>query len=245
MPQPLSPVLILGARSDIARALAHAYAAKGCDLILGARDAASLEADCADLALRHKVGARAVTFNVTDGAPDTFFAGLGAVPGTVVMVAGLLGNQDEAVADDALAARIMATNYEGPSRYLLAAARVMTAPGSALIGISSVAGDRGRGSNLVYGSAKAGFTAFLSGLRNRLAPRGIQVLTVKPGFVDTKMTENMKLPGALTAKPEAVARAVLRAHGKGRNEIYAKAVWRPVMGIIRMIPEPIFKRLKL
>ncbi len=77
------------------------------------------------------------------------------------------------------------------------------------------------------------------------SPNKVQVLTVKPGFVDTKMTEGMKLPGALTAKPEAVARAVLRAHQKGRNEIYAKGVWRPVMAIIRTIPEPIFKRLKL
>jgi len=245
MPKPLSPVLILGARSDIARALARAYAAQGCDLILGARDPGSLEADCADLRLRHTIAAEAVAFDVTDGKPDAFFARLSATPGTLIMVAGLLGDQDEAVADDALAARIMATNYEGPSRYLLAAARVMTAPGSALIGISSVAGDRGRGSNLVYGSAKAGFTAFLSGLRNRLAPNKIQVLTVKPGFVDTRMTEGMKLPGALTAKPDAVARAVLRAHIRGRNEIYAKAAWRPIMTIIRAIPEPVFKRLKL
>jgi short-subunit dehydrogenase len=245
MAKPLSPILIIGARSDIARALAHEYAARGCDLILGARDAAALEADCADLALRHKVTARAVAIDVTDGAPDAFFAALGDVPGTVVMVAGLLGDQDEAVADDALAARIMETNYNGPARYLLAAARVMQAKGSAIIGISSVAGDRGRGSNLVYGSAKAGFTAFLSGLRNRLAPRGIQVLTVKPGFVDTKMTEGMKLPGALTAQPEAVARAVLKAHNKGRSEIYAKAAWRPIMAIIRTIPEPVFKRMKL
>lgn len=245
MAKPLSPVLILGARSDIARALAHEYAARGCDLILAARDPAALEADCADLALRHKIGARAVAVDVTDGAPDAFFAALDEVPGTIVMVAGLLGDQDEAVADDALAARIMETNYNGPARYLLAAARLMEKKGSAIIGISSVAGDRGRGSNLVYGSAKAGFTAFLSGLRNRLVQRDIQVLTVKPGFVDTRMTEGMKLPGALTAKPEAVARAIVRAQEKGRGVIYAKAVWRPIMQIIRLIPEPVFKRLKL
>jgi len=114
-----------------------------------------------------------------------------------------------------------------------------------LIGISSVAGDRGRATNYVYGSAKAGFTAFLSGLRNRLAKRGVHVMTVKPGFVATKMTEGMDLPDKLTADPDKLARSVLRAAKRRRNIIYVKPVWWLVMLIIRNIPEAIFKKLSI
>ena len=114
-----------------------------------------------------------------------------------------------------------------------------------IIGVGSVAGDRGRASNYyVYGSAKVGFGAFLSGLRNRLAKAGVHVLTVKPGFVRTKMTEGLKLPAALTAQPQEVAEAVFRAAAHGRDGIYVKARWRLIMAIIGLIPEKIFKRLK-
>ena len=122
----------------------------------------------------------------------------------------------------------------------------MEARGSgAIIGISSVAGDRGRASNFIYGSAKAGFTAFLSGLRNALASKGVQVLTVKPGFVATQMTAGKDLPPRLTAQPAEVARAIVSAHKKGRDVIYVKPVWRIVMLVIRTIPERVFKRLPL
>ena len=103
----------------------------------------------------------------------------------------------------------------------------------------------GRATNYVYGSAKAGFTAFLSGLRNRLAKQGVQVVTVKPGFVDTRMTEGMKLPPLLTAQPAEVGAAVLAAAQRGRDVIYVRWIWRLVMLIIQHIPERIFKRLKL
>jgi len=242
-----SPVLILGARSDIARALARRYAAEGCEVILGARDAARLAPDVADLSVRGAAGAQAVEFDVLADDPDAFFARLGRVPGTVVMVAGLLGEQDASMARDELAAVVMATNYTGPARYLLAAARAMRAAGQrgCLIGISSVAGDRGRGSNFIYGSAKAGFTALLSGLRNSLLADGIAVMTVKPGFVRTAMTAGMALPPALTASADEVAGTIVAAQRKGRDVVYAKPVWRPIMGIIRAIPEPVFKRLSL
>ncbi len=239
-----SPVLILGARSDIGRALARAYAARGATVILAARG--DMEAERQDLALRANVNVRAVAFDVTDGDPDGFFARLGETPGTIVMVAGLLGDQARSAADDAEAARVMATNYEGPARYLLAGARVMeTVAGACIIGISSVAGDRGRGSNFIYGSAKAGLTAFLSGLRNGYAKRGLHVMTVKPGFVATRMTAGMNLPAPLTAQPAQVATAILAAQEKRRDVIYVKARWRPVMAIIRMIPEGVFKKLSL
>jgi len=245
MAEVLSPVLIVGARSDIGRALAHAYAAQGCDLILSARPPLDLDADVKDLKLRHGKEASAAAYDVAKDDPDVFFKALKVVPGTVIMVAGLLGDQDVAVADDQAASQILETNFSGPARFLLAAARVMSKPDSALIGIASVAGDRGRGSNVVYGSAKAGFAAFLSGLRNRLQPTGVRVLTVKPGFVRTQMTAGMKLPPLLTAEPEAVAAAVLSAHRRGKDVIYTKRIWWPIMQVIKAIPEPVFKRLKL
>jgi hypothetical protein len=114
-----------------------------------------------------------------------------------------------------------------------------------IIGVSSVAGDRGRGSNYMYGSAKAGFTAYLSGLRNRLAKSNVHVITVKPGFVRTRMTEGLPLPGPVTAKPEQVARDVFKAYRGRRNEVYTLWMWRYIMLVIKLIPEAIFKRLNL
>lgn len=239
-----SPVLILGARSDIARALARSYAAKGAEVILAGRG--DMEIERKDLEIRADRPVRAVPFDVTAGDPDKFFVDLGEVPGTVVMVVGLLGDQDQSERDDAAAAQVMDTNYTGPARYLLAAARVMQdRKHGCIIGISSVAGDRGRGSNFIYGSAKAGFTAFLSGLRNRFAKTGLHVMTVKPGFVATQMTAHLELPGPLTAQPDDVAQAILKAQEKGRDEIYVLGLWRLIMMIIRAIPERIFKKLSL
>ncbi len=239
-----SPVLILGARSDIARALAQGYAAQGCEVILAARS--DLAADATDLTLRTGATVRAVSFDVIDGKPDEFFDALGQAPGTVVMVAGLLGDQAESAAKDDAATLVFDSNFTGPARYLLAAARCMDGvPNACIIGISSVAGERGRASNFVYGSAKAGLTAFLSGLRNAHAGKGLHVLTVKPGFVRTQMTQGMKLSPVMTAEPKQVADAIIKAHAKRRDVIYTLGRWRLVMAIIRAIPEPIFKKLSL
>ncbi len=239
-----SPVLIMGARSDIGRALAKGYAAKGCEVILAARG--DISADATDLALRTKATVRSVSVDITDGAADAFFDSLGEVPGTVVMVAGLLGDQAESAANDDIAAKVMDSNYNGPARYLLAASRRMAnVPDACIIGISSVAGDRGRASNFIYGSAKAGFTAFLSGLRNAHAKTGMHVMTVKPGFVRTQMTAGMKLSPVMTAEPEQVADAIIKAQDKKADVIYTLGRWRMVMTIISAIPELIFKKLSL
>jgi decaprenylphospho-beta-D-erythro-pentofuranosid-2-ulose 2-reductase len=239
-----SPVLILGARSDIGRALAKGYAERGCEVILAARG--DISADANDLALRTQAKVRSVSIDITDGAADSFFDSLGVVPGTVVMVAGLLGNQAESAAHDDIAARVMDSNYNGPARYLLAAARRMAnVPDACIIGISSVAGERGRASNFIYGSAKAGFTAFLSGLRNAHAKTGLHVITVKPGFVRTQMTVGMNLSPVMTAEPKQVAEAILKAQDKKSDVIYTLGRWRLVMMIIRAIPETLFKKLSL
>jgi short-subunit dehydrogenase len=241
-----SPVLIIGARSDIAAALAHAYGARGCDLILAARDPEALATAKADLEIRHRVTVRLVACDVTAPDPEPFFDGLGETPGTVVMVAGFMGDQNQSAADPSLAQVVMETNYNGPARILLTAARRMAERGSgAIIGISSVAGDRGRASNFIYGSAKAGFTAFLSGLRGAMVKSGVSVITVKPGYVATRMTAGMTLPAPLTAQPGEVAEAIVRAQLKDHDLIYVRPIWLPIMTIIRLVPERLFKRMKI
>lgn len=240
-------VLIVGATSDIGRAIAHDFARAGHGLALTARDPAQLAKDAEDLRLRHKVGVSVHGLDILDDAGvDAFAAGLQPLPDIAVCVVGLLGDQAENARDPAAAERVMRSNFNGPARLLAALANRCEARGSGiLVGISSVAGDRGRATNYVYGAAKAGFTAFLSGLRNRLAAKGVHVVTVKPGFVDTRMTAGMALPKRLTAQPEEVAAAVRRACESGRDVVYVRPVWRLIMAIIRAIPEPVFKRLKL
>lgn len=241
------PVLILGARSDMGQAIAQAFAAQGHPIQLAARNAASLDAVCADLALRHGVEVTLHDFDVLDSdgfAP--FLDSLPALPQVAVSVVGYMGEQAENERDLDKASLVLRSNFEGPAGILTLLANRFEARGSGtLVGVSSVAGDRGRATNYVYGSAKAGFTAFLSGLRNRLAKKGVHVVTVLPGFVNTAMTEGMDLPAKLTAEPQEVGGAVLKAVQKGRNVIYVRGIWWLVMAIIRNIPEPVFKKLKI
>lgn len=114
-----------------------------------------------------------------------------------------------------------------------------------IIALSSVAGDRGRQSNFIYGSAKAAFTAYLSGLRNYLYPQKVHVMTVKPGFMETKMTEGLPLNPKLTATPQQAAACIYKAYTKQKDVVYVLPVWRFIMLIIKNIPEFIFKKLKL
>ncbi|HEY9019764.1 MAG TPA: SDR family oxidoreductase [Paracoccaceae bacterium] len=240
------PVLVLGARSDIARALAHALAARGHPLQLAARQADTLERDRDDYALRHGVPVSLHELDVT--RPETFAAMLSSLPvppRIVISAVGLMGDQDANAADPALAMQVFATNFTGPALFCEEVARQMDSAGTpgALIGISSVAGDRGRARNYVYGSAKAGFTAYLSGLRQKYARRPLLVMTVRPGFVATAMTEGMDLPARLTTTPEALADRILRALDKGRP-VHVDPLWRVIMGIITHLPERIFMRLR-
>jgi decaprenylphospho-beta-D-erythro-pentofuranosid-2-ulose 2-reductase len=240
-------VLIVGAHSDIGRALARAYAAAGRDLVLAARQPERLDRDAADLRLRHGVAVTLAEFDILDTARhETLLDELAVLPATVISVVGFMGEQPASEAEPGAAQLVLRSNFEAPALFLGAVAQRMAARGSgAIIGISSVAGERGRATNYVYGSAKAGFTAFLSGLRNRLAKQGVRVITVKPGFVATRMTEGMKLPARLTAQPEEVAAAVLKAEVRGRDILYVRPIWQLVMLVIRLIPEAVFKRLKL
>lgn len=243
--KPVSTALILGAASDIGLALARAFARDGYAVILAARNASRLEADAADIRLRSGVDVRLAEFDVIGAVgPAEFADSIGPLPEIVVCVVGLMGSQTVSQTDAAAADLVMRTNYNGPVLFLGEFANRMNARGSGtIIGISSVAGDRGRQSNYIYGAAKAGLTAFLSGLRNRLSASGVHVITVKPGYVRTRMTEGMQLPAILTAAPEDVGDYVV-AH-LNRDVIYVRPVWRLIMAIVRGLPERLFKKTKL
>lgn len=239
-------VLVLGGSSDIGRAAARAFAKAGYDVGLAGRDAAALEPDAADLHARYNIEASTLKFDVLDTASfDGFVGSLPALPDVVVSIVGLLGVQEQAQSDLAQATTIMRSNYEGPSLILgLFAEKFLARGNGTIVGVSSVAGDRGRSSNYVYGSAKAGLSAFLSGLRARASRGGVHVVTVKPGFVRTKMTEGMKLIGPLTVEAPVVGDAILQAVEKKTDVVYVSGKWRLVMFIIKALPEAVFKKLK-
>jgi len=243
----MPPVLILGARSDIGKAAAHKFAALGHPVQLAGRNAFSLEADKTDMELRHRVPVSLHEFDaLATDTHEAFVANLPELPQIAVCAVGLMGRQAEHEREIAAAARVMRSNYEAPASILALLANRFEERGSGtIVGISSVAGDRGRATNYVYGSAKAGFTAFLSGLRNRLAKRGVHVVTVLPGFVATQMTEGMDLPAKLTAEPNEVADAIARAVERKKDVIYVRPIWRLIMLIIRNTPERIFKVMKI
>lgn len=242
-----SPVLILGARSDIGLAVAHKFASLGWPVQLAARRVETLHAEKSDIELRYAV---TVTLHEFDALAiethEGFVAQLPQLPEIAVSAVGLMGDQAENERDIGAAVRVMRSNFEGPATVLAVLANHFSDRGSGtLVGISSVAGERGRATNYVYGSAKAGLTAFLSGLRNRLARHGVHVVTVLPGFVATRMTEGMDLPARLTAQPAEVAAAIVRAVERKKNVVYVRPVWWLIMSIIRNIPEFLFKRMKI
>lgn len=239
--------LVIGATSDIGRAIARRLAADGYALQLAGRAAARLEDEAAEIRTLSGVPVTTLHCDVLEAdAGGASLARLHPLPDVAICVVGLLGDQVRSEKDSAAAERVMRTNYVGPALLLGALAERFAQRGSGvLVGVSSVAGDRGRAANYIYGSAKAGFTAFLSGLRNRLARSGVHVVTVKPGFVRTRMTAGMDLPARLTATPEQVAAAVSKALRARRDIVYVLPIWRLIMLAIRAIPERVFKRLKV
>ena len=241
------PVLILGSRSDIGNALAHKFAAAGHPLQLAARNVETLVDAKNDLEIRYEIPVTLHEFDVlTTDTHEKFVADLIELPELGICVVGLMGTQEENEQDISIACKVMRSNYEGPASIMAILAEHFLRRGTGtLVGISSVAGERGRAKNYVYGSAKAGFSAFLSGLRNRLAKKGIHVITVLPGFVATQMTDGMDLPARLTAQPEEVAQHIARAVERRKDVVYVRPIWRLIMFVIRNIPERIFKGMNI
>ena len=243
-------VLLVGATSGIGRALARRLAADGHDLILAGRREQELRRDARDLEIRSGIRASSLAFDARDWeAYDPFVAACtggraGELEG-VVMCLGDMPEQADAEADPALARRAIDVNYASVVTLFERIAPGLQARGRGyLCAISSVAGDRGRPSNHIYGSTKAGLDAYLQGLRPRLAKSGVRVVTVKPGFVDTGLTFGR--PGMfLVASPEEVAGDIVRAIERDRAVVYSPGFWRILLWIIRSIPDPIYKRLSL
>ena len=240
-------ILILGATSDIAKATAHEYARKGYGLQLAARNRDKLEVIAKDLRIRHDLPVDCFYFDALDySSHETFWRKLPQRPDVTLCAFGYLGNQEKGQQEWEEARQIVEANYTGAVSILnIVAQTYEEQERGTIIGISSVAGERGRASNYLYGSAKAGFTAYLSGLRNRLSKKGVHVLTVKPGFVRTKMTEGLDLPSPLTAEAEQVAKAIYKGARAKKDVIYTLAVWQLIMQNIRLIPESIFKKMNL
>lgn len=243
----MSTVLIIGAKSDIAKAVAREYAHHGYDLCLAARNIEEVSSLKSDIEIRSGQKVALKEFDIIDfAAHENFYNSLEAKPLGVIVVAGYMAEQKECENDFTKTLNTINVNYTGAVSILNIVANDMEKEKRGfIIGVSSVAGDRGRKSNYIYGSSKAAFSAYLSGLRNRLFGSGVHVLTVKPGFVATKMTEGLDLPAKLTAQPQDVARDIYQAQQKGKNVLYTKWIWQYVMLIIKHIPEFIFKKMSI
>jgi decaprenylphospho-beta-D-erythro-pentofuranosid-2-ulose 2-reductase len=244
----MSKILILGATSTIAEHCARLWAARGDELYLVGRNEERLALITADLKLRGaaKVGSYCMDLNDIDGHRAMLEKAEAELEGldTVLVAHGTLPNQKQCEHDVQLTLREIRTNALSTVALLTLLANSFEEKRKGIIAvISSVAGDRGRQRNYVYGSAKAMVTAFTSGLRQRLHKSGVAVLTIKPGFVYTPMTEGMDLPPLLTARPEEVAIGIDKAVRQRRTITYERPVWRLVMSVIKLIPEPLFKKL--
>ncbi len=242
-------VLILGATSPVARVVADEYAQRGHFLVLAARDVDEAHRLAADLRVRHQVEAIALAFDArdTDGHPaliDAVEEAAGPID-AALLAFGYMGVQEVSEHELEEARKVIEVNYTGAASLSEALANRMVERGrGAIVGLASVAGDRGRATNYVYGSAKGAFALYLQGLRNRVAGDGVQVLTVKLGFVDTRMTFGMETPLPV-ASPEAAGKAIVNAQERGADVIYYPRFWRGVMAVIRAIPERVFKGLSI
>jgi short-subunit dehydrogenase len=242
-------ILVMGATAAIATAVARRYAVDGHSFFLIARNGDKLDRLVDDLIAR---GAGRVDHAILDirdrdkhGAIlDQAFDHLGTID--IVLIAhGYLPDGDHAHHDMADAITTMDVNATDTIAFLTPLAdRLAEQRHGTIAGISSVAGDRGRAKNYVYGAAKAAFATYLNGLRNRLHDDGVHVMTIKPGFVDTPMTKNFE-KGPLWAYPEKVAGDIIRGIEKEKNILYTPWFWRWIMMVIKAIPETLFKRLSI
>ena len=242
-------VAIFGATSAIAQAVARRMAARGDALVLVGRDAARLQAVAADLEVRGAPAAHTLVADLNDTAHHAdlvrqAWAALGGVD--IALIAhGYLGSQREAESSPGELAAILDTNFVSPVSLAMRLAEAFEHQGSGtLAAIGSVAGDRGRQSNYAYGAAKGGLATFLGGLRHRLASRGVRVVTLKPGFIDTPMTRDFP-KGPLWASPDRAAAGIVAAIDRGASVTYVPGFWRPIMWVIRALPDWLLFKTRL
>ncbi|UGQ45492.1 SDR family oxidoreductase [Massilia endophytica] len=245
----MKKILIVGATSAIAEAVARRYAGQGAALFLLARNAERLEALQQDLRIRGAAHVAHAIFDANDfeghgAAIEQASAAMDGID-TVLIAHGTLSDQQACQRDVGLTLNELKTNALSVISLLtILANRFEAQRHGTLAVIGSVAGDRGRQSNYVYGAAKGMLAIFLQGLRNRLQKAGVQVLTIKPGFVDTPMTASFT-KGALWAAPDAVAADIVKAIARGSDVLYTPFFWRGIMAIIKAVPESVFKKLSL
>jgi len=240
--------LIIGGNSDIGKAIATELAICKCNLILTSRNKNSDYSFSNHLRVKFGIIVENFFLDIcSHNSFEDFIDSLNSLPDLIFISVGYLDDQKKSFenCDDAFLS--MNTNFIGPSLILnkLSCKLISKNKSCKIIGISSVAGLRGRSSNFIYGSSKSGFITYLSGLRNYLFNFHISVLTVLPGFVDTKMTSHLNLPKLLTISPEGLAKKIIKAISRNKNIMYSNLIWFLIMAIIRIIPEGIFKRLKL
>lgn len=242
-------VLIVGATSPMARYAAEEFGRRGHALVLAARDTEELERLASDLRIRTGLSVRTVEFNADDeaGIPgwvENLWETDGPWSGMLWAI-GDMGDQLTMENDPSLGLTVFRRNFTAAATLMTAFGMRLATQGSGfIVGVGSVAGDRGRRKNFFYGSAKAGFHAFMQGLRSRLLDSGVHVVTIKPGFVDTSMTFGMK--GLfLVGDPKDVGRRIAKAAFRPQDVVYIPGPWRWIMFIIRHIPERIFKRLSV
>ncbi|QIB35832.1 SDR family oxidoreductase [Ancylobacter pratisalsi] len=243
-------IAIFGATSDIAVAFARAHAAGGTRFALSARDGAALDRLAQDLKVRGagEVTVRTVDFADLSQLPAIAEAMWGAFGGLdVALIAyGSLPDQAKACLDPALAEEALRLNFTSPALLVNTLAGYFEAARAGTIAvITSVAGDRGRQSNYVYGGAKGGLQTFLDGVRHRLHASGVTVLDIRPGFVATKMTQHLPQTGPLWAQPDKVASDISAAIAKRRAVLYTPWFWWVIMTIVCALPRAVFHRSKL
>ncbi|CAN5605950.1 SDR family oxidoreductase [soil metagenome] len=242
-------VVILGALSAVAVAVARRYASQGARIAIVARREVDLASLAADLTARGAAGVHAAVLDLSAVDPGQALPELiEAIGGldVIVLAYGALTDQSRAETDLAYVAEQLNTNFTSAALWSMAAADVLSRQDSGvLVAIGSVAGDRGRQSNYVYGAAKAGLAVLVQGLAHRLAAGRARAVIVKPGFIDTPMTAHLDKGGPLWAKPEAIADVIVKAAEKSGPVVYAPWFWRFILLIIRLVPAPIFHRTKL
>lgn len=248
----LNRVVIFGATSAIAEQTARHLVQNGASVYCIGRNTDKLNKIVADLKVR--AGREQIIASLSADLTDTnqhssliqqASEALGGLDAALI-AHGTLPEQKACEADVTLTLQEIHTNALSVVSLLSLLANQFEAQGQGVIAaISSVAGDRGRQSNYVYGSAKGMVSLFMQGLRNRLAKKGVSVVTIKPGFVDSPMTADFDKSGPLWVKPEAIAKGIVRAMQKGKGEVYLPWFWYFIMQIIKHIPEIIFKRLSL
>jgi decaprenylphospho-beta-D-erythro-pentofuranosid-2-ulose 2-reductase len=240
-------VLILGANSGMAIACAHRYAKSNYNLYLASREVRSCEENAQDIRLRYQVKVQSVFFDAQNFSEHAeFYNNLIEKPKGVVLAFGVMYEQKDSQSNFNICKSMISTNYSGAVSILeIVSADFERRKSGFIVGISSVAGDRGRMSNYIYGSTKAALTTYLAGLRHRLTKSNIIVLTVKPGFVATKMIKGLDLPSGLIAQPDYVADLIYKSVKKQKSILYVKPIWRLIMMLIVHTPNFIFNKTRL